>query len=143
MLKTLQRIESLAVHRQSPVSQSCLSRPARRWSSVLTHDPLRVLFCGADKFSIPSLKALNNIRLESPDKVASIDVVCRPGKPVGRGRKQIRERNIIILHPMSLHEAHCPVQNRSKRWPLTSSACLYIRLTHLLVGRHLNHTVSL
>ena len=105
MLKVLERIKSLAVHRHSFVSRTCTFGPARRWSSVLTHDPLRVLFCGADKFSIPSLEALNNIRLASPDKVASIDVVCRPGKLVGRGRKQIRERNTIIPFSISFHEA--------------------------------------
>jgi methionyl-tRNA formyltransferase len=50
-----------------------------------------VLFCGADEFSIYSLKALDKIRKENPDKVASIDVVCRKDKRVGRGLKQIRE----------------------------------------------------
>jgi methionyl-tRNA formyltransferase len=60
-------------------------------SSSPQHDPLRVLFCGADEFSIYSLKALNKIKKENPDKVASIDVVCRKDKRVGRGLKQIRE----------------------------------------------------
>ncbi|KAG9671165.1 Formyltransferase, partial [Aureobasidium melanogenum] len=65
---------------------------SRRYlSSSPQHDPLRVLFCGADEFSIYSLKALNKIRREKPDKVASIDVVCRKDKRVGRGLKQIRE----------------------------------------------------
>ncbi|KAH0396597.1 Formyltransferase, partial [Aureobasidium melanogenum] len=70
--------------------QSCRS-PRRYLSSSPQHDPLRVLFCGADEFSIYSLKALDKIREENPDKVASIDVVCRKDKRVGRGLKQIRE----------------------------------------------------
>lgn len=73
-------------------NQSCIS--SRRYlSSSPQHDPLRVLFCGADEFSIYSLKALNKIRKENPEKVASIDVVCRKDKRVGRGLKQIREGN--------------------------------------------------
>lgn len=66
--------------------------PSRRYlSSSPQHDPLRVLFCGADEFSIYSLRAINKIKKENPDKVASIDVVCRKDKRVGRGLKQIRE----------------------------------------------------
>ena len=77
---------------------SCAS--SRRYlSSSPQHDPLRVLFCGADDFSIYSLKALNKIRKENPDKVASIDVVCRKDKRVGRGLKQIREGRQTIYAP--------------------------------------------
>lgn len=67
----------------------------KRWSST-THDPLRVLFCGADQFSIYSLKALNDVRLKHPEKVASIDVVCKPDKRVGRGLKKIQEGSQIM-----------------------------------------------
>ncbi|KAI5275970.1 Formyltransferase [Aureobasidium subglaciale] len=86
------RIGSVAYTARSRVfaCRSCvLSR--RHLSSSSQHDPLRVLFCGADEFSIFSLKALNKIKEEHPDKVASIDVVCRKDKRVGRGLKQIRE----------------------------------------------------
>ncbi|KAK5114999.1 hypothetical protein LTR85_010037 [Meristemomyces frigidus] len=55
------------------------------------HDPLRVLFCGADEFSIYSLRALHELQKKRTDKVESIDVVCRPDKRVGRGMKQIQE----------------------------------------------------
>lgn len=55
------------------------------------YEPLRILFCGSDDFSIASLRALREEQLKCSDRIASIDVVCRPGKRVGRGLKQIRE----------------------------------------------------
>ncbi|KAG9966120.1 Formyltransferase, partial [Aureobasidium melanogenum] len=83
-------LASLPARSRIFTNQSC--RSSRRYlSSSPQHDPLRVLFCGADEFSIYSLKALNKIKKENPDKVASIDVVCRKDKRVGRGLKQIRE----------------------------------------------------
>lgn len=66
-------------------------RPAHRLYSTKKHDPLRILFCGSDEFSIASLKALHAYQLKKPGRIASIDVVCRPGKRVGRGLKKIRE----------------------------------------------------
>ncbi|PYH46104.1 methionyl-tRNA formyltransferase [Aspergillus saccharolyticus JOP 1030-1] len=76
----------------------CGVRPLR-YSSVFAHrylatkayDPLRILFCGSDEFSIASLKALHAEHVSRPDRIASIDVVCRPGKRVGRGLKKIQE----------------------------------------------------
>ncbi|KAM0715344.1 hypothetical protein Q7P37_008842 [Cladosporium fusiforme] len=69
-----------------------------RWSSTASstttakhHEPLRVLFCGADAFSIDSLRALNELKQRRPEKIASIDVVCRSDKRVGRGLKKIQE----------------------------------------------------
>ncbi|CAG8309304.1 unnamed protein product [Penicillium salamii] len=59
--------------------------------STKTFDPLRILFCGSDEFSIASLNALHAYHLKHPERISSIDVVCRPGKRVGRGLKQIRE----------------------------------------------------
>ena len=53
--------------------------------------PLRILFCGSDDFSIASLRKLYKEHQQDEDLIASIDVVCRPGKPVGRGRKVVRE----------------------------------------------------
>jgi methionyl-tRNA formyltransferase len=52
---------------------------------------LRILFCGADDFSITSLRAVRELQEEKPHKIASIEVVCKPDKRVGRGLKQIRE----------------------------------------------------
>ncbi|KAK6433186.1 Methionyl-tRNA formyltransferase [Oleoguttula sp. CCFEE 5521] len=60
-------------------------------SSPGTRNALRVLFCGADAFSIYSLKALHDLHLAQPDTIVSIDVVCRPDKRVGPGLKQVRE----------------------------------------------------
>lgn len=74
---------------------SAVRRPAFRLYSTKVHDPLRILFCGSDEFSIASLKALHAYHLKQPDRIASIDVVCRPGKKVGRGMKKIREGSCI------------------------------------------------
>ena len=63
----------------------------RRWSSTRASDPLRILFCGSDEFSIASLQALHREKQAQPDFIMSIDVVCRPPKRVGRGLKQLRE----------------------------------------------------
>lgn len=66
---------------------------AIRFVSTKPYDPLRILFCGSDEFSIASLKALHKEHLRNPDRIASIDVICRPGKKVGRGLKVVREGN--------------------------------------------------
>lgn len=68
-----------------------LQRLAFRFYATKTSDPLRILFCGSDQFSIAHLKALHAYHLKQPERISSIDVVCRPGKRVGRGLKQIRE----------------------------------------------------
>lgn len=54
-------------------------------------EPLKILFCGSDDFSIASLRALNEARLDVPDFIHSIHVVHRPAKPTGRGLKTLRE----------------------------------------------------
>ncbi|PYH99172.1 methionyl-tRNA formyltransferase family protein [Aspergillus ellipticus CBS 707.79] len=63
----------------------------RRCLATKAYDPLRILFCGSDEFSIASLKALHEEHVKRPDRIASIDVVCRPGKRVGRGLKTVRD----------------------------------------------------
>ncbi|OXV09561.1 hypothetical protein Egran_02678 [Elaphomyces granulatus] len=60
-------------------------------SKTCDHEPLRILFCGSDAFSIASLQALHTEKTKRPDSIASIDVICRPGKRYGRGLKEIRE----------------------------------------------------
>lgn len=65
----------------------CSKRPF----SIKSCEPLRILFCGSDKFSIASLQALDRERRVKPELVASIDVVCRPEKPVQRNLKALRE----------------------------------------------------
>ena len=67
----------------------------RRHASSKQSDPLRILFCGSDDFSIASLNALHKERVARPDFIKSIDVVCKPGKHVGRGLKIVREVPII------------------------------------------------
>ena len=62
-------------------------------STTKSSDPLRILFCGSDNFSIGSLEALNAESQKDPGLIASIDVVCKPGKRVGRNLKTIREGN--------------------------------------------------
>ena len=54
-------------------------------------EPLRILFCGSDYFSIASLRKLYEEHQQDKALIASIDVVCRPAKAVGRGRKAVRE----------------------------------------------------
>ena len=75
------------------------NKPIRSWlipfrspySTAAKHDPLRILFCGSDAFSIASLEALHKEHRNNPQSIASIDVVCRPPKATGRGLKTIRE----------------------------------------------------
>ena len=71
-----------------------------KWSStsVTRHDPLRILFCGADEFSIYSLRALHALQKQSPQIVKSIDVVCRPDKRTGRRLKAIRQGIPHVSH---------------------------------------------
>ncbi|KAF7597461.1 Methionyl-tRNA formyltransferase [Aspergillus hancockii] len=64
---------------------------AHRYFATRSYEPLRILFCGSDEFSIASLKALHKEQQNRPDRISSIDVVCRPGKRAGRGLKKIRE----------------------------------------------------
>lgn len=84
-------------------SRSCWRRAysaaAKAASSV--SDPLRVLFCGSDEFSCASLAALHDEHQQNRALIESIDVVVRPGKPMGRGYKTIRdrERHTLFFHP--------------------------------------------
>ncbi|KAL9021361.1 MAG: hypothetical protein Q9185_001472 [Variospora sp. 1 TL-2023] len=66
------------------------SGACRRLSSQAC-DPLRILFCGSDEFSIVSLRALHREKHFHPGLIASIDVVCRPPKPVRRNLEAVRE----------------------------------------------------
>lgn len=90
----------MLLHRSScaPLSRKLLlihSHFASRRLSTSSHEPLRILFCGSDDFSIASLKALHEEHQKEPGRIASIDVVCRPGKRVGRGLKKIREGDLF------------------------------------------------
>ena len=85
--------------------RSQLRKPSVLWStshtihfqrsvSTKSSDPLRILFCGSDNFSIGSLRSLNDERQKDADSIASIDVVCKPAKRVGRDLKNVREGKI-------------------------------------------------
>lgn len=74
----------------------------RRYASNKSSDPLRILFCGSEDFSIASLRAVHDEHRANPGLISSIDVVCRPPKRVGRNLKTIREGDLpdrIGLYP--------------------------------------------
>ncbi|KAF2002702.1 methionyl-tRNA formyltransferase [Amniculicola lignicola CBS 123094] len=71
-----------------------------RLYSTKTAEPLRILFCGSDEFSITSLRALDDARQKDAGLIESIEVVHRPGKRTGRGLKVIREV------PIKQHASH-------------------------------------
>ncbi|KAH7084786.1 formyl transferase [Paraphoma chrysanthemicola] len=75
-----------------------LTHPAVRGYSTRA-GPLRILFCGADHFSITSLRALTKAHHQVSGLIDSIDVVHRPAKPTGRGLKKLRE--VPIKHAAS------------------------------------------
>ncbi|KAF2677218.1 Formyltransferase [Lentithecium fluviatile CBS 122367] len=77
--------------RPAPV-RSLLVSNCHRYSSAVTKtaEPLRILFCGSDEFSIASLRALSKARRDVPELIESIDIVHRPAKPTGRGGKRLR-----------------------------------------------------
>ncbi|KAG5922386.1 hypothetical protein E4U61_005263 [Claviceps capensis] len=54
-------------------------------------EPLRILFCGSDKFSCPSLKALHQEMERKTGLVESIEVVVLPNKLQGRGMKHMED----------------------------------------------------
>ncbi|QKX56254.1 uncharacterized protein TRUGW13939_03355 [Talaromyces rugulosus] len=81
--------------------------PQRCWNSTSSSKPLRILFCGSDDFSIASLNALHAEQLRAPQSIESIEVVCRPGKKVGRGLKEIREvpiKDVATRLGLPIHE---------------------------------------
>lgn len=87
-------------HARRPLAalvSSPIAHYSRRYLSQKLSDPLRILFCGSDDFSIASLRALYDEHTKNRDFIASIDVVCRPPKRVGRGLKQFRSGRKILL----------------------------------------------
>ncbi|KAI0395466.1 formyl transferase [Xylariaceae sp. FL0594] len=76
-------------------------------SAAKTSDPLHILFCGSDEFSCAVLETLHREHVENPALVRSINVVLRPGKPMGRGYKSIREppiRGLAKRLGLQMHE---------------------------------------
>jgi len=105
-----------------PASLRCELAAQRRAYSVTArlHEPLRILFCGSDEFSIASLRALDEERRRAPDLIHSIDVVHRPAKPSGRRLKTLRE-GMFYLHRLFSSWQGCHV-----RWRACNSLKLYI-----------------
>jgi len=89
-MSTLWRLRSPTCLPSRPVRQA-VSRGRRNSSSpsAKTSDPLRILFCGSDPFSIASLHALHAEHARDPSFIQTIDVLCRPSKRTGRGLKTL------------------------------------------------------
>lgn len=60
-------------------------------TSIVSREPLRILYCGSDEFSVAALRKLNHERVEHPDHIESIHVLCKPPQRVGRGLKKVRQ----------------------------------------------------
>jgi hypothetical protein len=71
---------------------SCLPRHLSTSRREVHDEPLRILYCGSDAFSCTPLEALHQESQRPASNIASIDVVCREGKPYGRGLKSVRHR---------------------------------------------------
>ena len=78
----------------------------RRRLVINSVDPLRILFCGADEFSIASLEALDHEKKVNPELIESLDVVCKVGKKHGRGLKNVREG--MQIHTIPIPRADFP-----------------------------------
>lgn len=81
---------SLLASSKGPPARQCqrsLIQFHTRCHTSKATNPLRILFCGSDKLSVTSLEALHREHVKHPEHIASIDVVSRPAKKVGRGLK--------------------------------------------------------
>lgn len=95
-------------------------------------DPLRILFCGSEEYSIASLRALRDEQARQPESILSIDVVCRPPKRVSRGLRTIRDgMESFILKVQLAHDSKFQSNLLPRRW-----VCLSMRLTHLRDGQY-------
>ena len=108
-------------------------------ASQAPFEPLRILFCGSDEFSIASLRALHKEHERDKTLIESIDVVCRPAKPVGRGLKDRRQGKFgqapFFVPVLNWEQYLFPGLQRN--WP-----CLYIILTHSPSGRSVHHSFT-
>ncbi|KAK8185893.1 formyl transferase [Phyllosticta citribraziliensis] len=64
------------------------------YSTSKTSEPLRILYCGTDDFSVASLRAVHQEHQRNPDLIDTLHVAHRPGKLGGRGNKILREAPI-------------------------------------------------
>ena len=90
-------------------------------TSQTIFEPLRILFCGSDEFSITSLRALHGEFERDKALIESIDVVCRPPKPVGRGLRDVRPGRGFQLQPslFILNQGTVPISRVAKELALT------------------------
>ncbi|PHH59830.1 hypothetical protein CDD81_2466 [Ophiocordyceps australis] len=89
----------------------CLvTSPGRRFSTPASpkrSDPLRILFCGSDAFSLSSLVALQDEKVANPELIEAIEVFMLPVKKSGRFFKLRREVPCEVfanLKKLKIHE---------------------------------------
>lgn len=94
---------------------------------IRKHDPLNILFCGSDEFSSYSLRGLDKLRGRNPDKIASIEVLCRTDKPGGRGLKKVHQVPLVA----NARELDLPLHqiNTFKGWTLPPSINLVVAVS--------------
>ncbi|KAK0384923.1 hypothetical protein NLU13_7402 [Sarocladium strictum] len=80
----------LSLHRRSI---QCIQRRYLSTTTVSSssHEPLRILFCGSDRFSCASLQALHTEHVKNGKLIEALDVMVLPPKWAGRGNKELRE----------------------------------------------------
>ncbi|KAK3714174.1 Methionyl-tRNA formyltransferase [Vermiconidia calcicola] len=110
------------------------------WNYTKQHDPLNILFCGTDEFSIYSLRALHKLQNQRPEKIANIDVLCRPNKLGGRHWDRIHEAPIkAAAAQLGLHIHHV---DNFKSWTRPKGVNLIVAVSFglLVPARILNET---
>jgi len=75
----------------SPCRREQQQQQQQRRAAPSSSDPLRILFCGSDDFSVASLRALHAERTRDPSLVSALDVMVLPPRRTGRGLKTLRE----------------------------------------------------
>ncbi|OAQ74846.1 methionyl-tRNA formyltransferase [Purpureocillium lilacinum] len=76
---------------QQQEQQQQQQQQQQRRAAPSSSDPLRILFCGSDDFSVASLRALHAERARDPSLVSALDVMVLPPRRTGRGLKTLRE----------------------------------------------------
>jgi hypothetical protein len=99
-----------SVRSLAAISAAGSAQTTCRWYSVsggaLPREPLSVLFCGSDAFSITALDAINEARKTVPGLIRSIDVVHRRAKFAGRGLKTLREGMFVCKQVKTNRNQH-------------------------------------
>lgn len=77
-------------HPRSRIACSASIRLCRFRSTLVDDQPLRILFCGSDEFSITCLNALDVYSKSTSSNIASINVATKTDKRTGRGLKVVK-----------------------------------------------------